>query len=322
MASMSDGMSGRRQASGPWRALVVVVVALLLGGVIMVTSPGPGEAAERPLLRLGSTGPAVTELEQRLNELGFEPGTIDQTFDTTTRNAVLQLQAAAGIARDGIVGPITWGVLDAGNITAPTTPPPPPTTPTPTTRPLLRQGSTGPAVTELEQRLNDLSYWVGTIDQSFDSRTHHAVVALQKAAGIGRDGIVGPITWGAVDRGARPEARTESGHLIEIDLSRQLLLVVDDGAITQVHDTSTGRTPGATPVGTFSITREIDGYRYAPLGTLYRPKYFYGGVAIHGYTSVPAWPASHGCVRLTYESMDHVWSTGVAPVGTTVSVYR
>ena len=32
--------------------------------------------------------------------------------------------------------------------------------------------------------------------------------------------------------------------------------------------------------------RQIDGYRYAPLGTLYRPKYVYGGVAIHGYTSV------------------------------------
>ncbi len=297
---------------------------VLDAGNVSCDTPGPTPptASARPsLLRLGSTGPAVTELEQRLAKLGFDPGTIDQTFDTATRTAVLAFQTAADIGRDGIVGPVTWGALDAGNTTAPTPIAPTPT-PTPGPRPLLRQGSTGPQVIELEQRLSELGYWVGTVDQTFDAQTRHAVVAIQKAAGVARDGIVGPVTWGVANAGTRPSARTGSGHAIEIDLSRQLLLVVDGGQVTEIHDTSTGRLPGSTPVGTFRITREIDDYRYAPLGTLYRPKYFHGGVAIHGYTSVPSSPASHGCVRVTYPAMDHLWATGAAPVGTTVVVYR
>ena len=267
------------------------------------------------LLRLGSIGADVEALEQRLDQLGFDPGTIDQRFDTDTHNAVLQLQRAARIDDDGIVGPITRGVLDAGTVTGPAQPTDPPSTPPepkpapeptpeptpepepdPVTDRLLRTGSTGADVEALERRLDELGYWVGTVDQRFDSRTHHAVVALQKVAGIGRDGIVGPVTRSALDAGARPSPRTGAGHLIEIDLTRQVLLVVDGGTVSRIYDTSTGRTPGSTPVGTFSVTREIGGYRYAPLGTLYRPKYFYGGVAIHGYTSVPSWPASHGCV--------------------------
>ena len=60
---------------------------------------------------------------------------------------------------------------------------------------------------------------------------------------------------------------------------------------------------------------------FPPLGLLYRPKYFYGGVAIHGFTSVPSQPASHGCVRLTYPAMDMIWEKGHVPPSTTVLVY-
>ncbi|MDH3295932.1 MAG: L,D-transpeptidase family protein, partial [Acidimicrobiia bacterium] len=200
--------------------------------------------------------------------------------------------------------------------------PTPTPTPTPTTRPTLRQGSTGDAVLVLEQRLRDLGYWLSGVDRTFSATTYHAVVALQKAAGLGRDGVVGPRTWSALDRGVRPGARSSSGHLIEIDLTKQLLLVVDAGRVTEIHSTSTGRVAGTTPVGTFKVYRQIDGYRYAPLGTLYRPKYVYGGVAIHGFTSVPTYPASHGCIRLTYPAMDRIWASGAAPVGTTVRIYR
>jgi lipoprotein-anchoring transpeptidase ErfK/SrfK len=80
--------------------------------------------------------------------------------------------------------------------------------------------------------------------------------------------------------------------------------------------------PGATPIGTWEITREIDAPHWSALGLLYRPKYFHGGVAIHGYTSVPPEPASHGCVRVTYAAMDFVWSSGSLPVGTPVWVYE
>jgi hypothetical protein len=187
---------------------------------------------------------------------------------------------------------------------------------------MLRLGSSGDAVLVLEERLVELGYWLSGVDRNFTATTYHAVVALQKAAGLSRDGVVGSNTWTALDNGVRPAARSTSGHLIEVDLTKQLLMVVDNGRVTEIHSTSTGRSAGTTPVGTFSVYRQIDGYRYAPLGTLYRPKYVYGGVAIHGYTSVPTYPASHGCLRLTYPAMDRIWASGVAPVGTTVSIYR
>jgi lipoprotein-anchoring transpeptidase ErfK/SrfK len=77
----------------------------------------------------------------------------------------------------------------------------------------------------------------------------------------------------------------------------------------------------ATPTGRFSIQRQIDGVRDAPLGKLYRPKYFTGGIAVHGSGSIPATPASHGCARVTNSAMDMLWSSGVAEIGTPIWVY-
>jgi hypothetical protein len=199
---------------------------------------------------------------------------------------------------------------------APTAPPPP--APTLTT---LRPGDRGLQVVALQQRLQGLGFWLGAADGTYGPLTSHAVVAFQKANGLARDGIVGSATARALDGATRPRARSTSGRVIEVDLQRQILLVVRDGRVEWVHDTSTGRVPGTTPVGHWRVTRQIDGYRYAELGVLYRPKYFYGGVAVHGYPSVPPHPASHGCVRVTNASMDWLWASGTMPVGTSVWVY-
>jgi hypothetical protein len=202
--------------------------------------------------------------------------------------------------------------------TTSTTPPPPPAAPVATG---LRRGDSGPEVSEIQARLSELGCWSGEADGTFGWDTHHAVVALQKAAGLERDGIVGPETQRALDDGVRPEARSRTGRVVEIDLGRQLLLVVEDGSVVAVFDTSTGARSGTTPPGQWTISREIDGLRRSPLGLLYRPKYVHEGVAIHGYTSVPAHPATHGCVRVTYPAMDHIWAAGLMPVGTPVWVY-
>jgi lipoprotein-anchoring transpeptidase ErfK/SrfK len=69
------------------------------------------------------------------------------------------------------------------------------------------------------------------------------------------------------------------------------------------------------------VYRQIDGYHKAPLGVLYRPKYIFQGVAVHGFPSVPSYPASHGCVRVTNASMDWLWSSGALSIGTDVWVY-
>lgn len=196
---------------------------------------------------------------------------------------------------------------------APTTPGPSPAT--------LRPGDSGPAVLALQQRLTALGYWLGNVDGRYGTSTQHAVTALQKAAGLARDGIAGPATLAALQRASRLRPRSTTGRVIEIDLRRQLLLVALDGRVQWVMDTSTGSVPGTTPAGRYTVFRQVDGDDVGPLGVLYRPKYFYRGVAVHGYPSVPPYPASHGCVRVTNAAMDWLWANRVLPIGGPVWVY-
>jgi peptidoglycan hydrolase-like protein with peptidoglycan-binding domain len=176
-------------------------------------------------------------------------------------------------------------------------------------------------VLDLQNRLSALGYWLGQPDSGYGTLTQQAVMAFQKAEGLGRDGIAGPETLGRLAAAGRPTGRSTSGNLIEIDLTRQLLLVIENGQVKWAFNTSTGTSSTPTPQGTYAIERQIDGYRRSELGLLYRPKYFVGGVAIHGSTSVPGYPASHACTRLTNSAMDLLWSSGVAEIGTTVWTY-
>ena len=216
---------------------------------------------------------------------------------------------------------------------APPTTSPPPTSEPPEERPeLLRLGDTGPEVEALQHRLADLGYWLGEIDGEFGGLTEQAVFALQKAAGGDPDGVVGPQTREALADGVRPTARSEDGRVVEIDLDRQLLLLVDDGTVEQIFHTSTGTWEyythdgeeylADTPRGEWEIGWQVDGWDPGPLGRLYRPKYFHSqGIAIHGYPDVPPYPASHGCARVSLAAMDWLWDTGQLPIGTPVWVY-
>jgi hypothetical protein len=235
----------------------------------------------------------------------------------------------------------------AGATTSSTTLPPPTSTTQPsttTTAPTttttlppaadgtLELGESGPEVAALQARLDELGYWHGGNDGRYGQLTRQAVMAFQKAEGLSRDGTAGPATQAALASAGRPAPREASGSHLEIDLARQVLLVVEGGQTRWVLNTSTGngeayahpgggRGVAVTPTGRFAIEREIDGLREAPLGTLYRPKYFTGGIAIHGSGSIPATPASHGCARVTNSAMDLLWSSGVTRLGTPVLVY-
>lgn len=220
---------------------------------------------------------------------------------------------------------------------APTTTTVPPTTtstlpPPPMADGQLELGEHGPEVSALQAKLGELGFWLGTADGTFGQLTRQAVMAFQKAEGLGRDGKAGPATLGALTTAGRPTPHDPNGSHLEIDLARQILLVVQDGATRWTINTSTGSgeaydAPGggkavaATPRGSFVIQREVDGYRDAPLGRLYRPKYFNGGIAIHGAGQIPSRPASHGCARVPNAAMDLLWSSGVALRGTPVLVY-
>ncbi len=156
------------------------------------TSSGGGSyyaptVPDMPMLYRGGTGDAVKTLQEKLNAKGFDSGNVDGIFGAKTYAAVTAFQKANGLGVDGIVGKLTWAKLyDATPVNV---------TPV-TTQPMLRTGSRGDAVRKLQELLNALGYDCGSVDGIFGSKTYAAVLAFQKANGLGADGIVGPLTWG------------------------------------------------------------------------------------------------------------------------------
>jgi lipoprotein-anchoring transpeptidase ErfK/SrfK len=200
-------------------------------------------------------------------------------------------------------------------------------------QPTLRVGSRGSAVVTLQQRLAALGYFdVGTADGVFGQNTYHAVIAFQKVQGLTRDGIVGQATRTRLARPYVPAPRYRLATAsLEVNLSRQVIYYVRNGTIQRIIDASTGSgawyysqgrwARAITPTGRFHIYwRYSNGWQPGPLGSMYRPNYFYAGYAVHGMTSVPAYPASHGCVRMTVPTMDRMWSS--LWVGMPVAIYR
>ena len=96
-----------------------------------------------------------------------------------------------------------------------------------------------------------------------------------------------------------------------------------NGRLQYVINTSTGAPATPTPRGSYRIYRQQDGWRVAPLGKLYRPKYFYNGYAVHGVNNggIPAYPASHGCTRVSMAAMDMMWSKSGLRNGDRVWIY-
>ncbi|MDQ1428651.1 MAG: hypothetical protein QOK39_2127, partial [Acidimicrobiaceae bacterium] len=157
---------------------------------------------------------------------------------------------------------------------APTTTVAPPPTTTTTAPPAADSGaivlgSAGAGVQQVQQRLQALGYWLGTPDGHFGGTTQQAVFAIQKAAGISRTGVVDATTVTALNAGVKPSPTSTSGHVIEVDLARQLILLVTNGHLDAVLNTSTGggyvyydhgaKQVALTPKGHFTTNWEVNG---------------------------------------------------------------
>ena len=158
------------------------------------TSSGGGSyyapvVPDMPMVYWGCTGDAVKTLQDKLNALGYNSGSVDGIFGAKTYAAVTAFQKANGLGVDGIVGKLTWGKLYG------VSPAMPVETTTVVGRPTVSYGSRGDAVRKLQELLNALGYDCGSVDGIFGSKTKAAVLAFQKANGLGADGIVGPLTW-------------------------------------------------------------------------------------------------------------------------------
>jgi PKD repeat protein len=180
-------------------------------------------------------------------------------------------------------------------------------------QPALARGSRGPSVVALERRLAALHYALRGVDGVYGHDTFEAVLAFQKVHGLPRTGSVEPWLWRRLARAGVPRA-LRGGSYIEVDKTRQVLFVVRNGQVEKVVHVSTGAT-GNTPLGSWNVYRKVPGWDWV----LWYPMYFKGGFAIHGYPSVPAYPASHGCVRIPMWLAPSLY--GTHGFGTTVVVH-
>jgi len=195
-------------------------------------------------------------------------------------------------------------------------------------------------VAALQQRLLDLGFWVPDTDGKYAWGTQQAVMAFQKYNGLEPSGTADQTTVDLLNMAPyRVLGQGWDQDMIEVDKTKQLLYIIRGGRTLWVLNTSTGaggaytepnrRTPGQTvsgnadtPEGTFNVySQQSNGWWKGDLGELYRPKFFKGGAAVHGAPKVPNYPASHGCVRITPEAMDFIWSQDLMPMGETVWVH-
>jgi hypothetical protein len=192
------------------------------------------------------------------------------------------------------------------------------TAPSITTQPDLALGAHGIYVALLERRLVQLHYHLVGIDDVFDYRTADAVMAFHKVQGMARTQIVDAATWRALGSPKLFVPRNHSDGLhIEIDQTRQVLAIVRDGEVENIIHVSTGKPSTPTRDGSFHVFSKLAGFSSKQL---YYPSFFDGGRAIHGWTDVPTYAASHGCVRIPYWVA--LWMFDQDPIGTPVIVYH
>jgi peptidoglycan hydrolase-like protein with peptidoglycan-binding domain len=132
-----------------------------------------------PMLKRGSKGAEVREVQEALVELDFKPGEVDGEFGVYTESAVKAFQKWTKLSADGIVGPDTWEKIDDADRSDPT----------------LREDSTGVAVRGLQRRLIAAGFGIDDIDGRFGAQTQAAVRAFQARHELDVDGIAGPQTW-------------------------------------------------------------------------------------------------------------------------------
>ena len=198
----------------------------------------------------------------------------------------------------------------------------------------------GAQTKRVQKRLLELGFWLNGVSGRYGLTTRQALFAFQKWAGLERTGNVDEATAAALTNAThRAHASIADGTLVEIDETKQLFFLIREGRTMWVFNTATGTdevysywsdvkpntleySRATTPNGVFTVYRQKrKGWWWGDLGKIYRPKYFSGGVAIHGMDIVPPEPASHGCVRLSLPAMDFLWDNDLVPLGTTIWVH-
>lgn len=178
-------------------------------------------------------------------------------------------------------------------------------------------GSHGPAVTLLKRALNALGYPAGS-GPTWTDKLGRAVMAFRKTNNMARVFTASRSVFDLAfsGRGAFPLRHPDAGKHVEFDWSRQVVALADGATVVAIYHASSGKPSTPTVFGTFHF------YMKAP-GTnakgMYDSNYFVRGYAIHGYPDVPAYAASHGCIRVSNSDAPSIFAW--ISVGDPIFVY-
>jgi lipoprotein-anchoring transpeptidase ErfK/SrfK len=156
-------------------------------------------------------------------------------------------------------------------------------------------GECGDNVVAFKKALHDLGYIVNS-GRCFKGKTGRGVLAYRKVNGMNRStragkGLVKRVLAG---KGAYRVRHPGAGEHVEAPLGKQVLVFANGDRPFAVYPVSSGKSSTPTVTGHFTFIRQEPGYNSHGM---YYSFYFYGGYAVHGYESVPDYPASHGCIR-------------------------
>jgi len=135
-----------------------------------------------------------------------------------------------------------------------------------------------------------------THGKHYSNKTGFAVMAFRKVNGMKRTFNANPhIFKKLADGGGSFHLKYPgAGKHVEVDISRQVMVLANHGKPQYTFHVSTGAPGMATIRGHYHFYSRDPGYNSEGM---YYSVYWHGGYAIHGYASVPPYPASHGCVR-------------------------
>jgi len=183
------------------------------------------------------------------------------------------------------------------------------------------KGRASAGVRGVQKRLARLRYLPkGAVDGIDGYRTQQAVMAFQAWEGLQRDGIVGPQTRAALTTARRPRPKADGpSRRLEVHRDKGVTLIVKHGRTKRAIHTSSGAPGYTTPSGRFEVFRkEVNSWSVPYQTWLPWASYFNAGIAFHAYPDVPAYPASHGCVRVPEPEAEHLYA--FARIGTAVVV--
>lgn len=179
-------------------------------------------------------------------------------------------------------------------------------------------GERGVKVLLLQRALQREGYAV-PITGVYDDGTARAVLAFRKANELGRDGYAIKPVYAKLMRGegAYKLRYPKAGKHVEFDWSRQVLVLARGGKPYRTYHTSSGAPSTPTIFGTYRFYLQTPGTNAKGM---VHSSYFIRGYAIHGYASVPNYPASHGCLRVPIPNAASIFNW--IDIGDPIYLYR